>query len=202
MMYNAAVRGSPKMEIPHAASRSLDYASGLQLAWALIWPTIVFDLVVWGPRDNLGLTPQQVDSVDSILMMIGLFVIMPWVVRRAVRLNFHGFHLLVVRSSGEETRSMKYSESLRVAWLLAWRGGIILAIVLGLIYAVLWAVRGTRPDIQFQQHVAYPGFRGLGKKLVVELVECALVLIIFVIWTLKGALNKQYSDFLLKLAGA
>src|SRR5580658_9179416 len=82
MMYNAAVRGSPKMEIPHAASRSLDYASGLQLAWALIWPTIVFDLVVWGPRDNLGLTPQQVDSVDSILMMIGLFVIMPWVVRR------------------------------------------------------------------------------------------------------------------------
>jgi len=135
-------------------------------------------------------------------MMIGLFVILPWVVRRAVRLNFHGFHLLVLRSSGEETRSMKYSEGLRVAWLIAWRGSIIGAIVCGPIYAVLWAVRGARPDIPFQQHVADPGLRGLGRQLVVELVESALFLIILVIWTLKGALKKQYSDFLLRLASA
>jgi hypothetical protein len=48
-------------------------------------------------------------------MMIGLFVIQPWVVRRVAQLNFRGFHLLVLRSSGEIMRSMKYSEGLRVA---------------------------------------------------------------------------------------
>jgi len=180
----------------------LDYVERSQLAWAILWPTLILVLLVWGPRDNLGLTTQQLDEVDSWLSIILLFLVWPWAVRRAVRVGFPRFHLFVLRPSGGETRSMKYSESLRVAWLLIWRIGAILAAVGGLIYGAVWLAQGSRPDIPFQQHVAHPGLRGLGKELFEDLWGGALLLVILVIWMLKAAFNKEYSNFRLRLASA
>jgi hypothetical protein len=85
----------------------LDYVERSQLAWAILWPTLILVLLVWGPRDNFGLTTQQLDAVDSWLSIILLFLVWPWAIRRTVRVGFPGFHLFVLRLSGEETRSMK-----------------------------------------------------------------------------------------------
>ena len=174
----------------------LGYADRLQLAWAIVWPTLIIELLVWLPSEHLGLSGSKLEFINFVGGLLFTFLILPWVVRRTVRLSFPRFHLVVRRKSGEETRAMTYRESLSVAWLLNWRTGTILVIIFLLIYAAVWIVRGAPPEsLNPFKHVAEPGLPGLVKLFV----EHALVLVVLFFWTVKAAINKNYSDIWLRL---
>ena len=63
--------------------------------------------------------PQFSGSAAGILSFL---LFSTWAVRRTVRLDFSGFHLLGIRDDAADgTRNMTYGESLSVAWLIHWR---------------------------------------------------------------------------------
>src|SRR5258705_5188880 len=120
-MNEAVMSGA--LEQPEQLSR----AERLHLTWALVWPCALFSLAYGVLRGLLRLSEVQLQSMDQVFGFLGFFSFTTWVVRRTVRLDFPGFHLVVIRSDAPDgTRMMRYGESLSVAWLISWRTGIIL----------------------------------------------------------------------------
>ncbi len=166
-----------------------------QVAWALAWTCFLFDLLLW--LVTMGalrryLDEELAESIYIICSVLSFFLIAPWIVRRTVRLNFPDFHLVAVRRpGGGETRAISYRESLSVAWLLTWRSGAVVGLVLfGAIFLALWALRGAPPA--FSQ---LPGRSGFIELVVGNL----LVLLLFYLWLVSAAIRKTYSGFVLQL---
>jgi hypothetical protein len=176
---------------PQMPNETLSIADALQVAWAIIWPLALLDVVIWLPEDNLGLRQQWVEMVGFLYDLASLFLIVPWVIRRMVRLNFRGFHLLVGRHSGEQSRNMVYSQSFAIAWLLIWRTGVILAVI----ELIFWLVRGARAEDNPFNNTAQPGLTGMGQLLIGQ----ALALAIFALWMIKAAIAKPYTNFSLRV---
>ncbi len=103
---------------------SLSYRARFRLAWELQWPLTALDLavvlVIHGLFDAKDGTP------DSIWAVLAFFVVSPWVIRRAFARTYEGSCIEVAR--GEDRKPLRYQESLKVMWLLAWR-----SLVLGLV---------------------------------------------------------------------
>lgn len=166
---------------------AVSIGESFQLAWAVIWPLALLDIVVWLPRDNLGLGQKWVETVGLLSGAASLFLVLPWVIRRLVRANFHGFHVEVLRPSGEQTRHMAYNESLSVAWLLLWRVGVVLAVI----ELIIWLAQGARAGDNPFDSTAHPGLAGLGQLLLGE----ALSLALFAAWIMRAAIAKHYRTF-------
>ena len=126
-MSDAVVTLSGEIEEPVSLSRD----ERLQLTWALFWPCAIFSLVDWWVRIQFPFS-----------IAIGGLICSTWVVHRTVGLSFSGFYLVVVRSSGEETRAMNYRESLKVNWLICWRTIVVLGFFGLAVALVLRAFRG------------------------------------------------------------
>jgi hypothetical protein len=132
-------------------------------------------------RGQLRLSEAQLQNIDPVYGILQFFLFATWVVRRTVRLDFPGFHLLVIRrDAGEGTRAMTYRESLSVAWLISWRSSMIFLPV----FVAVWVVLRQQPQL-------YSPFGWLW--------STVAELLIFYVWIVKAALGKSYSGFALRL---
>src|ERR1700681_467927 len=102
-MNEAVTRGEPKqlkqqLEQP-VQLEQLGRAERLHLTWALTWPCMVLSLVYCSFYSlmSLRLSELQLGSIGWVVGIIKLFLLGTWAVRRTVRLDFPGFHLVVVR---------------------------------------------------------------------------------------------------------
>lgn len=153
----------------------------LQLTWALAWPCILLGLAYCLLRGQLRLSESQLQGIDQVFGVLEFFLFATWVVRRTVRLDFPGFHLLVIRGDARGwARTMSYRESLSVAWLLSWRSFLFF---LPLFVAMIMLRR--------QPQELYRPLGWLGSS-VAEL-------LVFYAWIVKAALGKRYSRFSLRL---
>jgi len=106
------------LEQPKPPSR----AEKLRLTRKLVGPSACLGLILYSwLRDRMPL------SVALVLGILLFFLFATWVVRLAVRMDFTGFRLLVIRGDGRDvTRTMSYRESLSVAWLMCWRASLLI----------------------------------------------------------------------------
>jgi len=70
-----------------------------------------------------GWFDAQDETLDSIWAVVAFFVASPWVIRRAFRRSYEGMRIEVTR--GEDRAPLRYQESLKVMWLLAWRSMVL-----------------------------------------------------------------------------
>ncbi len=167
-----------------------------RLAWALTWPSFVFSGLLWASTVGAHsyLNEQSAESTRNVCQSLFFFLIAPWIVRRTVRRNFSGFCLIVRRGpAAADTRAMSYRESLSVAWLLAWRGAAVAAVLMGAIFVALWTMRGTRPHLSEFSHTS-------GMPAVIEfLVWTVLTLFMYFLWLVPASIHKTYSGFILQV---
>lgn len=120
-----------------ARPERLSRAERMELAWVLAWPCLLFGLLYDLFRQAPQSAGAEVRGLDTACGMVSLFLLSPWVVRRTVRLELSGVHLLVVRWGAlEGTRAMNYRESLSVAWLICWRTSVV-SVFMFLAFSVL-----------------------------------------------------------------
>jgi len=158
----------------------------LRLLFTLMWPCFIVDL----PLHLLhGRWPN--DSIRHAVIVLSVLLLSTWVVRRTVRCDLPGFHLVVVRGNEEElTRAMNYWESLRVTWLMLWRTvGIYLlaAIPAGVAFVVLV----SKPN--YEHFKSYYG--GWPEFVLGNLMVWAITYF----WILKAMINAKYSGFQLRV---
>lgn len=75
----------------------LSRAERMELTWALAWPPAPFDLAYGVFRLLHVISEAQLQVLDFVWAAPSFFVFSTWAVRRAVRLEFPGFHLMVLR---------------------------------------------------------------------------------------------------------
>jgi hypothetical protein len=139
-------------------------------------------LVIHGVLDAKDETP------DSIWAVVAFFVASPWVIRRAFRRAYEGWRIGVERATGEGP--LRYQESLKVMWLLAWRS---LVLGLGALLLVSLALRVLGLGTQ-RFAVDSP----LGNALGLSAVD-ALTSLAFTPLLVPAMLRKRYKGFRLEL---
>ena len=161
-------------------SETISPAERLELAWALAWPCALLEFVQNLLLGQLRLTEDQRQNIEQVAGLLAFLLISTWVVRRTVRLDFSGFHLLVIRADAQDgTRTMTYRESLSVAWLISWRS----ALVLVPFFVTFLLVMDAPPRHGWLLHS------------VLTVAE----FLTFYLWMVNGALNKNYARFSLRL---
>lgn len=104
------------------------------MAWELTWPFALIDLaVVLLLHGVLDVTTETGDAAWGAL---SFFVVSPWVIRRALRREYAGSTVVVLRGEASST-ALSYQESLKVMWLLAWRWLVLSLVALLLVSLVL-----------------------------------------------------------------
>lgn len=163
-------------------SERLSHSERMQLTWALSWPCILFGLGYDVFRRLLQLSEAQLQVFDFVFAALSFFLFSTWIVWRAVRIDFPGFHLVVVRSGEPEpTRTMSYHEALSVTWLICWRTAAVLVFP----WVLLTLLVQQRLDV-------YGPFGWL--------FDSVAELLIFYFWIVEAALKKNYHGFSLRLA--
>jgi hypothetical protein len=107
----------------------LNFKDRLLLTWQLTWPLAAIDLavVLW----LHGILDVRGETYDSIWAFAVFFVVSPWVMKRAFRRTYHGRTIVAVRSHPHQERGeLRYQESLKVIWLLAWRSTVLMLIAI------------------------------------------------------------------------
>jgi hypothetical protein len=150
-----------------------------RLAWELTWPLALIDvafvLIVHGVLDVTG------ESADSIWAFLSFLTVSPWVVRRALRLQYGKLRI---------TPALTYQQSLKVMWLLAWRTLVLSLVALLIISLVLKGLGVSFQNINQQS----PLVDNLGLS-----AADALASIVFTPLLIPGMVRKQYRGFRLEL---
>ena len=169
-------------------SETVSPAERLELAWALWWPSALWDLLHSLVLEQLKRMHLELQHGGSVVSILSFLLFSTWVVRRTVRLDFSGFHLLVIRDDAADgTRKMTYGESLSVAWLIGWRSFLVLLPVIVPAIAVM-AILGWYPQ-SWPQPLEW----------LWRLAILALNFFIHYTWIVKWALGKSYSGFSLRI---
>lgn len=162
----------------------LNPAVRMQLTWAVSWPCILLDLAYKLVASQSTLPKETIGYAGLLFGILTFFFFSTWVVRRAVQLDYQGFHLVVLRAGGAEIgRTLDYRESLAVSWLIGWRSGVVLAVT-----AVLAGVLLQKADI--------------GDGLTGWVWTSALDLLLFYAWLMEAMLRKNYAGFNLRIQAA
>jgi hypothetical protein len=93
-----------------------------------------------------GLFETDGETGDSIWAVVSFVGVWPWVIRRALRKVYANAKLGIVRSGAggsQYSDSLRYQESLKVMWLLAWRS-LALSIAALLIVSSVLRFAGIR----------------------------------------------------------
>jgi hypothetical protein len=169
----------------------LSYAHRLRLAWELTWPLAVIDaaaavvihavLRVEGP------------ALDSLWAVAVFFGVSPWVIRRAFRRAYGGSVIGVERAAPSPGGPLRYQESLKVMWLLAWRT-LVLALGAILAFSFLLRLAGVSA-LSFS--VESPVVNALGLNAV-----DSLATLLFAPLLIPSMLRKRYRGFRLCLSAA
>src|SRR5258708_6769827 len=105
---------------------SFSYRTKLRLAWELTWPLALLDLAIMLVIH--GLLDAKDETLDSVWTVVGFFVVSPWVIRRAFTRVYEGLRIGVAGAEGDGP--LRYQESLKVMWLLAWRSAVLALVAL------------------------------------------------------------------------
>ncbi len=165
----------------------------LQLVWEIWWPCASIATFVLLVQRLLGLREGNPAETASSLLIF--FVFSPWVIRRAVKLDFPGFNLVVIRHNGTKTRAMNYWESLSVNWLFTVRALLLLIplLIAALLVGKMLGMPNPFPlSEEPRSAVAAILFHVIGE---------ATSFILFLVWLISAATKKQYSEFVLKFEG-
>jgi hypothetical protein len=166
----------------------LTFRERLRLSWELTWPLALLDAAVVVVIH--GVIEPQSETLDSIWALIAFFAVSPWVVQRALARRCGAWNIVVVTRLGEARARLRYQESLKVMWLLAWRT-LPLALAAALaISALLRLLRIPTSVIDTQDPLA----NALGLSIVDS--AASMILSPFLI---PGMLRKKYRGFRLEL---
>ncbi|MBL8231978.1 MAG: hypothetical protein JNL98_26015 [Bryobacterales bacterium] len=163
----------------------LTYRERMGLAWQLVWPAIVLD-VLWcfGVYLIYETIPPK---AELLFVIIYLLAVAPWLVRRMMRGKYPGFRLLTL-VDGKET-AMGYTESFKVMWLLSWRSSVLMLVALFVV-----SLFGRFLSFQLSTLVPpaeeAPLFNAIGLSIVEN--GAALFLVPLV---MPGMFHKQYQGF-------
>ncbi|MCS7023881.1 MAG: hypothetical protein NZV14_03690 [Bryobacteraceae bacterium] len=163
----------------------LTFRERMQLAWRLVWPAVVLD-VIWSTvvYQIYGTIPPKAELLFVIFYLI---LIAPWLVRRMMRGRYAGFRLLTLVDGKEAP--MGYTESFKVMWLLSWRTSVCMLLALFLL-----SLFGRFLSVQLSSLVPTaeeaPLFNAIGLSLLEN--GAALVLLPLV---MPGMFHKQYQGF-------
>lgn len=161
------------------------------MAWELTWPLSIADLAA--VLLFHGLLDVQGETADSAWALIAFFLVSPWVVRRALRKSYEGCKVSVqrpVEDRNGQVATLKYQESLKVMWLLAWRT-LILALGTLLITSLALKAAGL-PSFHYVSRGPLPDNLGLSAVDTISNLLFAPLLI-------PGMLRKRYRGFRLEL---
>ena len=165
----------------------LTYRERLRFTWELLWPALLIDLA-WALFSFLADFGSS--GPESVYHVAAFFLLIPWVVRRAIRHPYPGFRFVVLWDGDDEPHPMTYQESLKVMWLLNWRVAALTLISLAPISFLLGVVLYL-PLTEWFKFAA-------GTKLGNSLGLTALDLITgfaFFPFLIPGMLKKQYRGF-------
>ena len=165
----------------------LPFRERFRLAWELTWPFALIDLAVvlllHGVLDVSG------ETGDAVWAVASFFIVSPWVIRRALRREYGGSRIAVLRG-GALSPGLGYQESLKVMWLLLWRS-LVLALAALLVLSLALRMTGFSSRRFSTQD---PLANSLGLSLTEDCSD--LVLFPFLI---PGMLRKRYRGFRLEL---
>jgi hypothetical protein len=165
---------------------SLPYRERLRFAWEITWPMALIDaafvLLIHGLLDVQG------ETADSIWAVAGFFAISPWIIRRGVGLPYGGWSFEVVRRTGRDS-TLRYQESLKVMWLLAWR---TLALSLAALLVLSLLLSALRLNYRINTDSAL--WNNLGLSLTDAISSLVLTPVL-----IPGVLRKRYRGFHLEL---
>jgi len=167
-------------------SHRLSYGGRLRLAWELTWPLALMDLAV--VLAIHGMFEARDETLDSAWAVVAFFIASPWVIRRAFRRVYQGMRIEVER--GENRAPLRYQESLKVMWLLAWRS---MMLGLGALLLVSLALRVLGVSTR-RFTVESP----LGNALGLSAVD-AVTSLVFTPLLVPAMLRKRYKGFRLAL---
>lgn len=157
------------------------------MAWELTWPLAVIDIafvfVIHGWFETEG------ETWDSIWALASFFTVSPWVIRRALRREYGGRTVTVVRADSVGD-TLDYQESLKVMWLLAWRT-LALSLAGLLVVSLVLKLLGI-PSHSFTTESPLANNLGLSLADVVSS-------LLFVPFLIPGMLKKRFRSFHLDL---
>jgi hypothetical protein len=168
----------------------LSYRERLRFAWQLIWPSALIELG-WAVFQIVA--GVQSTGVDSLYYVASFFLIGPWLVRRAIRLGYPDFSLVVV-GDDDRAHGMTYQESLKVFWLLGWRTAILMIAAL----IPLSLLVGALVKVSLADWVRSFGFSKVGNNLGLAAVDFLAGLALFPL-LIPTMLRKQYRGFHLEV---
>src|SRR5437588_86577 len=115
----------------------------MRLTWELTWPLAAIDLAMVLAIHGVAETRDQ--TFDSLWGIAAFFIVSPWVIRRAFRGTYGERRIIVLRDAVgkmQETGGLRYQESLKVMWLLAWRT-LVLSLLAILVLSLLLRLFGV-----------------------------------------------------------
>jgi hypothetical protein len=167
----------------------LSFPKRLRLAWELTWPLSLADLAVIVVLH--GALNVEGQTLDTIWALVLLFVISPFVVRRALARPAPEWHIVSV-SRGVEGERLTYQQSFKVMWLLAWRTIPLGLAVLLVVSALFRATGASLGNISAQDPLVNNGALTLFDTVTSMLLYPLLI---------PGMLKKRYRGFHLELRG-
>ncbi|MGD1094107.1 MAG: hypothetical protein ABSB35_19250 [Bryobacteraceae bacterium] len=169
----------------------MDYRERFRMAWEMTWPMALIDLAF--VLVVHGLFEPGNETWDSVWALISFVVVWPWVIRRALRQDYGGKRVRVVRTgTSGDPGMLEYQESLKVMWLLAWRSLILLLLAGLAISLILKAAGWTSQALSTQS--------ALVNNLGLSFVDAISDVLFFPI-LIPGMLRKSFRGFRLVLAG-
>jgi hypothetical protein len=167
---------------------ALAFHQRFRMAWEFTWPMAAIDvlvvLLVHGAFESGG------ETWDSIWAVVSFIAVWPWVIRRALVRQYGGRKIAVKRPGAQYSEKLRYQESLKVMWLLAWRT-LVLSLVALLAVSLLLRLAGGRA---FNLSTESPLVNGLGLSLV-----DAISNLLFLPLIIPGMLKKRFRGFQLEL---
>ena len=120
------------------------YRDRIRLTWSFLWPSytagVVLDLLKPLIADDKSTGNAVAYYVVEFPILLFFFT---WAIRRAVRLEYPRFHMVVIHGRERvKTRLMSYREGLSVAWLLNWRAGALSLFVIAPIVGIFFMAFG------------------------------------------------------------
>jgi hypothetical protein len=157
----------------------MTFGERVRMAWELTWPMALLDLIA--VLLFHALLDLQGEAADSIWAFASFLTVMPWVVRRALRLKYGRWRV---------TPALTYQQSLKVMWLLMWR---TLVLSLGALLVVSLILRALGIS---SQAIGEQG--PLANNLGLSLAD-ALSSLVFSPFLIPAMLRKKYRGFRLEL---
>lgn len=175
------------MQAVDRISQQLSAGERLAVAWALLWPEVVAEMLVHPIVHGLAATGLSFGTLDLFDAGLRFFVVSPWVVRRAFALSYSGFRFEVVRKTGE--MGMRYGDGLAVVWLFLVRTALIV-LVAGVPMMLAWKFAGGAFDLS--------AHGSLSRDLLGTLSAIPIVLALSM-WLVGTAVRKQYQNFSIRV---